>query len=190
MDIRKDIERRFRYHKPDARRLEMHEAINKVMIHTALVVTANTPGSREQSLAITKLEEARMWANAAIACNVEDEDGGALIKLDGRPGVTTTDGEESDGVTAGAPKPVNPKTGQHGAYYVLSEEERAKGFVRPVRRTYKHRSCGITTTMAVALAETYARDPSFYGSTFCSCCKAHKPVAEFIWDGTDEQVGS
>jgi len=28
---------------------------------------ANTPESREQSLAITALEEAVMWANAAIA---------------------------------------------------------------------------------------------------------------------------
>ena len=27
------------------------------------------PPSRELSLAMTKLEEARMWANAAIACN-------------------------------------------------------------------------------------------------------------------------
>jgi hypothetical protein len=28
--------------------------------------------------------------------------------------------------------------GQQSCYLVLSEEERAKGFVRPVRRTYKH----------------------------------------------------
>ena len=34
------------------------------------------------------------------------------------------------------------------AELTLSEEERAKGFVRPVRRTYKHLTCGTTTTMA------------------------------------------
>lgn len=33
---------------------------------------------------------------------------------------------------------INPATGQQNKYVVLSEEERAKGFVRPVRRTYQH----------------------------------------------------
>lgn len=33
------------------------------------IVIAQCPKSREQSLAITKLQEARMWANAAIVCN-------------------------------------------------------------------------------------------------------------------------
>ena len=57
--------------------------------------------------------------------------------------------------------------GQNEAYLVLSEEERAKGFIRPVRRTYIHEECGTVTTMSVAIAETYARDPKFYGLTFC-----------------------
>jgi hypothetical protein len=77
---------------------------------------------------------------------------------------------------------------------VLSEEERAKGFVRPVRDTYKHvgrdgnSRCGWTTKMGRALAETYARDPTFYSGTFCSNCRTHYPVGEdgeFVWlDGT------
>lgn len=79
---------------------------------------------------------------------------------------------------------------QNAVYLVLSEEERAKGFVRPVRRSYVHVGCGTVTTMGRALAETYARDPSFYGSTYCVHCSMHKPVAEFRWDGTDEVVGS
>ena len=73
---------------------------------------------------------------------------------------------------------------------MLSEEERAKGFVRPVRRTYVHRTCGGATTMGLALAETYARDPKFYGGTYCATCGTHFPVAQFTWDGTDEVVGS
>ena len=32
-------------------------------------ILSNTPRSREQSLALTKLEESIMWANAAIARN-------------------------------------------------------------------------------------------------------------------------
>lgn len=44
--------------------------------------------------------------------------------------------------------------------------------------------------MNKALAETYARQPSFYGETFCCGCNAHFPVEEFYWDGTDKRVGS
>ena len=130
------------------------------------------------------------------------------------------------------------------AYIVLTAEERAKGFVRPVRQKYVHvgRSvcgtmmvddskmlggprfvctrphmhagacgefkdvvqpdhadmlrthriggCGIVTHMGLALAETYARDPKFYDGTFCVGCKTHFPLDQFVWDGTDEAVGS
>jgi hypothetical protein len=149
--------------------------------------------------------------------------------------------------------------GQNECYLVLSEEERAKGFVRPVRNAYVHVGkpgykpcgknlkilapddeyfpkyyavmcttregdtvlhgedgrclsgsyltkdaydaamegnlhkkigCGALTSMGLALAETYARDPKFYGATFCTGCNTHHPVDEFVWDGTDERVGS
>jgi hypothetical protein len=127
---------------------------------------------------------------------------------------------------------------QAATYLILSADERAKGFVRPVRRTYVHvgdlprrpvadltpeqrerygdiydyweeypegspalgrfwttaqlerKACGGETTMALELAETYARDPNFYSGTFCVGCRMHRPVAEFVWDGTDERVGS
>jgi len=82
------------------------------------------------------------------------------------------------------------ETGQHEIYLVLSEEERAKGFVRSVRKTYVHTTCGVATTMGQALSETYARDPKFYGATFCVGCNKHLPVDEFTWDGTSEKVGS
>lgn len=105
--------------------------------------------------------------------------------------VTTTDGQppELPVDEASAPKPVGPD-GQHRSYWVLSEAERAKGFVRSVRTTYLHKPCGTTTTMGRALAETYAREPSFYSHTFCVRCGGHRPVAEFTWDGTEEVVGS
>jgi hypothetical protein len=79
---------------------------------------------------------------------------------------------------------------QHEVYLILSDEERAKGFVRPVRRTYIHTKCGTATTMGLALAETYARDPKFYGATYCCGCRKHLWVDEFTWDGTDQKVGS
>lgn len=63
--------------------------------------------------------------------------------------------------------------GQQECYLILPESERAKGFIRPVRDTYQHRACGGVTHMGLALAETYARDPLFYGGTFCVNCGAH-----------------
>lgn len=83
--------------------------------------------------------------------------------------------------------------GQQKAYVVLSDAERAKGFVRPVRRSYTHQKCGVSTTMSLAIAETYARDPAFYGATFCVGCGSHYPVGkdgEFVWEGTEEKVGT
>lgn len=80
---------------------------------------------------------------------------------------------------------------QHEVYLVLSDEERAKGFVRPYRDSYVHtKGCGALTKMGRPIAETYAREPTFYGATYCVGCSMHKPVAEFLWDGTNEEVGS
>lgn len=82
--------------------------------------------------------------------------------------------------------------GQQRDYVVLSQEERAKGFIRPVRRTYVHMKCGVATTMAQSIAETYARDPFFYSGTFCVCCRKHFPVGEdgeFVWDD-GQKVGT
>lgn len=148
--------------------------------------------------------------------------------------------------------------GMQRSYLVLSDAERAMGFVRPLRRSYVHvgirgpvyplrdlteeergrhdgagyvkferflrnvdasagyppydgpesavgrlwtqaqldsvgKGCGTVTTMAQAIAETYARNPTFYGGTFCAGCGTHFPVGEpgeFVWDGTDERVGT
>lgn len=136
--------------------------------------------------------------------------------------------------------------GQYADHWVLCEEERKKGFVRPVRKSYQHvgapgpthplrdltedekrcyselgyvkyepylpepgpivgrfwtqdqldkigKGCGVVTSMPQAIAETYAREPGYYGSTFCCGCRQYLPVGktgEFVWDGTDERVGT
>lgn len=82
------------------------------------------------------------------------------------------------------------KEGQNNCYLVLSAEEISKGFVRPFRDSYVHTACGVKTRMGQPLAATYARDPKFYGATFCVGCNKHLPVGEFLWDGTNEKVGS
>lgn len=81
--------------------------------------------------------------------------------------------------------------GQQKDYVVLSEAERAKGFIQPLRDIYIHLTCGQETKIySQAIVETYARDPKFYNSTFCCGCGGHHPLNEFIWKGTDEEVGS
>ncbi len=135
---------------------------------------------------------------------------------------------------------------QNKTHLILSEEERAKGFIRPVRLSYVHvgppaskypmrdltdeekehhaqwnyvkfeqyppeklpltgsfwtqerldkanKGCGVVTSMPRAIAETYATKPDYYGSTYCCGCSKYLPVGavgEFVWDGTDERVGT
>lgn len=85
-------------------------------------------------------------------------------------------------------------SGMQKSYLVLSEAERAQGFVRPVRVSYRHVKCGTVTTMGRAIAETYARNPKFYGGTYCCECGTHYALdaghgPQFFWmDG--EPVGS
>ena len=93
--------------------------------------------------------------------------------------MSLTDDPFDPRLTHGADSEPGP---QAEAYLVLSERERAKGFIRPVRRTYVHQKCSSATTMGQALAETYARNPKFYGATYCVHCRMHLPVTEFNWD--------
>lgn len=91
----------------------------------------------------------------------------------------TTDPNDPEivrGVGDTSPVPQNKK------YLVLSDEEIAKGFVKPVRTSYRHTVCGTTTTMGLKIAETYARDPRFYGATYCVHCSKHRPLFEFTWE--------
>lgn len=82
------------------------------------------------------------------------------------------------------------ENGQQLAYVVLTEEERSKGYVRPYRDSYIHTPCGTLTRMSRAIAETYAVNPTFYTGTFCVGCGTHFPLDQFVWDGTNERVGS
>ena len=126
-------------------------------------------------------------------CGTENENARARCKECGRePRRTLTDGRQ---IYPGHREIIQEgdRKGQHRDYVVLAEEERAKGFVRPVWHSYKHLKCGGVTTMGQTLAETYARDPYFYSGTFCCHCGTHFPVGEdgeFVWVGTDQKVGT
>lgn len=58
---------RFTYHPPRGDQLPRFSDIRAQAHALAQRIVETTPGCREQSLAITAIEEAVMWANAAIA---------------------------------------------------------------------------------------------------------------------------
>lgn len=65
----KDIDTRFTYHAPKEGQPEKYSQIRLMAKGMAHAVNQLCPDSRETSLALTKLEEAVFWANAAIARN-------------------------------------------------------------------------------------------------------------------------
>lgn len=63
-----DIDSRFDHHPPkDAETVKRHETARANCKAAALALDEALPPSREKSLALTKLEEALFWWNAAIA---------------------------------------------------------------------------------------------------------------------------
>lgn len=97
---------------------------------------------------------------------------------------TTASGLPPETPGAAAPKPIGAD-GQHGDHWILRPEDLARGFVRPVRESYVHEKCKTRTKMPRKIAETYAAQPSFYGTTFCYACRIYAPVGkdgEFRWD--------
>jgi hypothetical protein len=64
-----EIDKRFDYHAPDEEKATMHAIVRDSYKRLASNIADAIPASREQSLALTALEESLMWANAAIARN-------------------------------------------------------------------------------------------------------------------------
>ena len=66
-----EVRRRFEYYPPTTDdRVRCHQAVRHCCDAAAIVVMEVAPEGRERSLALTKLEEAMFWANAAIARGV------------------------------------------------------------------------------------------------------------------------
>ena len=69
-----DVENIFVYHQPFGDQTERYQEIREWAKSLALLIITKTPKSREQSLALTNLEQAVFWANAAIARNERELD--------------------------------------------------------------------------------------------------------------------
>ena len=63
----KEMETRFTYHPPKDDQPKRYNSLRLGAKNLAELIVAYAPDSREQSLALTHLEQAIMWANAAIA---------------------------------------------------------------------------------------------------------------------------
>lgn len=66
---RETIIKNFTYHPPKGDQPDRYNKIRAIAKSLAEVIISDTPQSREQSLAITYLEQVVMWANASISRN-------------------------------------------------------------------------------------------------------------------------
>lgn len=64
-----NIEQTFTYHKPFGTQQDRYVEIRGKAKELAEIIVKDTPVSREQSVALTHLQTAIMFANAAIAIN-------------------------------------------------------------------------------------------------------------------------
>jgi hypothetical protein len=66
-----EIENNFKYHTPNEHQIKIYADLRETGKKLAYKIKDYAGAYRETSLAITKLEEAIMWANASIARNYE-----------------------------------------------------------------------------------------------------------------------
>ncbi len=64
-----NLQNNFTYHAPKEDQVARYAEIRQNCKVTAELIDRLCPDSREKSLAMTKMEEAVMWANASIARN-------------------------------------------------------------------------------------------------------------------------
>jgi hypothetical protein len=65
--VRKDVLGRFTYHPPIGDQPARYEELRDIALGYAITICQLCPENRERSLALTHLEQAVMYANAAIA---------------------------------------------------------------------------------------------------------------------------
>lgn len=66
-ELRQRLLHNFTYHPPKPGQPERYAQIRTKAYELALLIVDLTPASREQSLALTHVEESAFWGNAAIA---------------------------------------------------------------------------------------------------------------------------
>lgn len=67
-----ELRNRFTYHPPTLGTLERYEESRNLGAGFASWINSNVPDSREKSIALTKIDEVVMWANAGIARHTKE----------------------------------------------------------------------------------------------------------------------
>ena len=67
-----EILKRWRHFKPHGDQSRRYIRINQETKNIAKILMHNCPPSKERSIALRKLEEARLWANQSIMKNEQD----------------------------------------------------------------------------------------------------------------------
>lgn len=67
MRAKADLANRIKYHRPDTNGIDRIATMRAYAFEWGVSILHNVPDGREQSLALTKIEEALFWANAGIA---------------------------------------------------------------------------------------------------------------------------
>jgi hypothetical protein len=65
--LNEQINNNFQYHTPKTGQPELYQDLRAKAKELAVLINNQVPNGREKSLALTKLEESVMWANAGIA---------------------------------------------------------------------------------------------------------------------------
>lgn len=65
-----ELENRFGYHPATPITIPLHEQVRTRFFELAIWMNDMLPEGREKSLAFTALQEAAMWSNGAIACQL------------------------------------------------------------------------------------------------------------------------
>lgn len=69
MSYKLELEKMFTYHPPKSNQIDRYGDLREAGKLFAIVIANNCPDSAEKTLAIRKVQEAVMWANASIAIN-------------------------------------------------------------------------------------------------------------------------
>lgn len=68
-----DLRKRYEFHTTGDEQRSEHDALREATFQAAEYIDTHVPDGREKSLALTKIEEAKFWANAAIAAKYKTE---------------------------------------------------------------------------------------------------------------------
>lgn len=66
-----EIRDKYSYHPPSKEGARRHQIMSEAFITLTMIIDEVCPNGREKAIVSTKLEEAKFWASAAVARNLD-----------------------------------------------------------------------------------------------------------------------